>query len=668
VNPSPTNPVAPAYSRKYRAFISYNQAADGRLAPAVQTGLQNFSKPWYRRRALRIFRDQTGLSVTPELWGSIERALQESDFLILLASPAAAASKWVEQEVDWWLDHRSARQLLIVLTEGDLFWDQAAGDYDWRRTTALPRRLVKAFPEEPLFLDLRWAKSANDTSLRRPKFADAIARLAATLHGKSLDELIGEDIRQHTTTLRLFRMGVGVLLVLTTLAVVTAVIALQARTTAGRLDQAGITAAEKQARQTQSERLAATALNQVADPNRRILLAAEAFRIHPTDAAENALRRTLAGPLESVLELQLPGSSQNYGVFHPGGLNLLLWNETQARLCETSGTVLQELKLPATEIFQATFSGSGRHLATVSKDGVTRIWNGRTGELVLEVPPDEPATALLNSDGSRLLTLNVNTEAILWNVLTGAKLGTLRFLEIPFFSDQVPVAAFSPIGNRVALCTPSGPVIVDTDTGKIVLTLTGHAQSPRSVSYSPDGHWLITAGNDRTLRKWRTLNGQLAITVSHDSELRDAQFSPDGRWMAAWDSDRQLLIWNAETGQRTARVAIRQPDGPPLCFTFSPNGRCVLVAAYDDGPAELIDPQSGDRLASLSDSEGERRTLHFSPDGHQILVGNLGAPARIFPGDLAGSSEELLALAQRRVPRGLTDAERAQYGLTPRIH
>ncbi|MCC7373587.1 MAG: hypothetical protein IT581_02955, partial [Verrucomicrobiales bacterium] len=66
--------------RRYRAFLSYSTAADGGLAPALQRGLQRFAKPWFRRRALRVFRDATGLGITPALWDSIETALRESDF------------------------------------------------------------------------------------------------------------------------------------------------------------------------------------------------------------------------------------------------------------------------------------------------------------------------------------------------------------------------------------------------------------------------------------------------------------------------------------------------------------------------------------------------------------------------------------------------------------
>ena len=101
-------------SPEFDAFVSYTHAADGRLAPALQHALQTMAKPWYRRRALRIFRDQTSMSASPELWGSVERAPSASRTFVLLAAPESAASTWVEQEVAWWRAHRAPRDCLIV--------------------------------------------------------------------------------------------------------------------------------------------------------------------------------------------------------------------------------------------------------------------------------------------------------------------------------------------------------------------------------------------------------------------------------------------------------------------------------------------------------------------------------------------------------------------------
>src|ERR1700751_5932792 len=104
----------------YDAFISYSHAKDKPIAAALQSKVQTLGKPWYRRRALRLFRDDTSLSATPGLWLRIEQALGQSRFLILRASPEAAASQWVDKEVAYWLDRKGPDTLLIALTDGDL--------------------------------------------------------------------------------------------------------------------------------------------------------------------------------------------------------------------------------------------------------------------------------------------------------------------------------------------------------------------------------------------------------------------------------------------------------------------------------------------------------------------------------------------------------------------
>src|SRR5215208_5800388 len=95
----------------YKAFISYSHAADGKLAPALQHGLQQFARPWNQLRAIRVFRDKTGLTATQGLWTSIVTALDNSEYFLLLASPQAAQSHWVDQEVRHWLSQPRADRL-----------------------------------------------------------------------------------------------------------------------------------------------------------------------------------------------------------------------------------------------------------------------------------------------------------------------------------------------------------------------------------------------------------------------------------------------------------------------------------------------------------------------------------------------------------------------------
>jgi hypothetical protein len=111
----------------FDGFSSYSHAVDGELAPKLQRALSRFAKPWYRLRSLRIFRDEASLSAKPALWSTIQTALSDSRWFIILASPLASQSPWVSKEVEYWLEHKSVGHLLIALTDGEITWDDRAG-------------------------------------------------------------------------------------------------------------------------------------------------------------------------------------------------------------------------------------------------------------------------------------------------------------------------------------------------------------------------------------------------------------------------------------------------------------------------------------------------------------------------------------------------------------
>ncbi len=242
----------------YDAFISYSHSADGLLAPAVQEGMQKLAKPWNKRRALRVFRDDTGLSANPALWTSIVAALDESSWFVLFLSPAAANSEWVDKEVAHWLANHPRENILPVLTEGDLVWDTAANDFDATASSAVPPSLFGALSEEPRHLDLRWAHDEDQLELRNTRFRDAIADLAAPVHGIAKEDLEGEDVRLHRRARRLARTAVAALVVLLAASIAAMVFAFseasradeaaeEARSEAERARQAEVVAEEERA-------------------------------------------------------------------------------------------------------------------------------------------------------------------------------------------------------------------------------------------------------------------------------------------------------------------------------------------------------------------------------------------------------------------------------------
>lgn len=90
------------------AFISYSRSVSAPLAVDLQVGLERFAKPWNRLRAVRVFRDDSSMAANSALWSTIVSGLADSGWFVLLATPEAARSEYVNNEVAWWVTNKGA--------------------------------------------------------------------------------------------------------------------------------------------------------------------------------------------------------------------------------------------------------------------------------------------------------------------------------------------------------------------------------------------------------------------------------------------------------------------------------------------------------------------------------------------------------------------------------
>jgi hypothetical protein len=219
---------------KYDAFISYSRELDRPIAVALTYGLGRFAKPILNVRALNIFRDDDSLSANPSLWHAIEGALSSSRFFILLASRPAVQSSWVSKELAWWCANRSVDQVLVVLTDSDLdSWQE-------HHTTSMPEVFLRYLEGEPRWVDLRWARDGNDVdiSLANPRFRGVIADIAAPLHGRAKDKLIGIDVAAARKLRRYAVSAISALIVFFLLACIAAIVSVRQRNEAVRAQNA----------------------------------------------------------------------------------------------------------------------------------------------------------------------------------------------------------------------------------------------------------------------------------------------------------------------------------------------------------------------------------------------------------------------------------------------
>jgi hypothetical protein len=117
--------------------------------------------------------------------------------MVLLASPGAAASTWVANELGAWLQVHSMSRLMLVLVRGIIEWDPVVHDFDWGRTDALPRVLTHHFDGPPRIVDLR-GLNPESASLKHLEFRNAMVRLVETIAETPPAELSGTWQRAST--------------------------------------------------------------------------------------------------------------------------------------------------------------------------------------------------------------------------------------------------------------------------------------------------------------------------------------------------------------------------------------------------------------------------------------------------------------------------------------
>ena len=623
---------------RYNAFVSYSHSADAQLAAALQSSLQQFAKPWYRLRALRLFRDATSLSANPALWSSIERALNASEYFILLASPSAAASPWVQREVEHWLAIRSADRLLLVLTAGDVHWNGEGGDFDWARTSALPRCLGGVFREEPLYLDVRPLETWGGAPFRSAEFRGIVADLASALSGRPKDEILGEDVRQHRRTRQVAWAAGLSLLLLTGLAGSAAWTAAVQRDRALREQQVAL--ARRLVAQAELVRQRRPDLLPVS-----VLLTLESLRISPSDEARESLRA-------AATLLPTPGRSfRHHGpvssvAISADGTRILttttdtarVWNTDSARviwsvglkgafssamspsgrllaLAEVDGLRLIDVatgevaRLPSTSPSRAlAFSRDGRRLGAADYDGTVRIFDVPSGRVIAHVKHDIIAMAIaFSGDGRLVITGSNDKTARVWDVATGREI-----LRLPH-KFGVTSVAITDDGQRLATGSWDAGIRVWDGTSGLELARLTHLPLPASLAFSKDGRFLASASDDNTARVWDFASLSEVFRMTHTDDVTSVAFTPDGQSLVTASKDSTVRTWDVKGGRELARF---NGDSTPFATDVSPTGRAVATVMGNG--VWVWDPRTGSLISHLSHA-GRVDGVAFSPDSTHLV-------------------------------------------------
>ena len=199
----------PAFVQRYWAFLSYSHS-DEATAVWLQQQLEGFHVPkrlvglgtpygLIPQRLSPIFRDRHELAAGGSLKSEIADALAASRFLIVLCSPAAAASRWVDEEVRLFKQLRQEGEVLAAIVDGEPFGQGGEECFPPSLKVEIDGAgRPTGEPAEPIAADLRPGRDGRQGGL---------IKIVAGMLDVGLDELVQRE--HHRRQRRLIALSVA---------------------------------------------------------------------------------------------------------------------------------------------------------------------------------------------------------------------------------------------------------------------------------------------------------------------------------------------------------------------------------------------------------------------------------------------------------------------------
>lgn len=660
-------------SYRYWAFLSYSHA-DERWARWLHRSLETYAVPRHLRgrasafgplpeRLYPVFRDREELPGAPELGVVIDAALQVSRYQIVICSPRAAASRWVNEEILRFKSLGRKDRILALIVDGE------PNARDPARECFPPAlRAGGADVIEPLAADLRPAGDGRH---------GALMKLLSGLLGVGLDELRRRDRQRRREQALLTGLCAAALA-----GGVYGLLQLQAHQheTEQRQIQAQRWVKEGRSSLEQGELLQAGAYFAAAlkagheGPGLRYQLgqALLPLRAQQDWRAEHgtALNRiaisedgeriaSFGGGIGRIWDAEgrLLGELKDvpprpaHPRFAPGGRRLAslgsdipeqprarqtyIWDvETGARLARIEGNLWPGAVRP--------FDPSGERIAVIRQvfrgdelDLTLAVHDTASGQLLLNIEADRKVTMpSFSLDGKRLLSASEGKGTIrLWDAATGRAL--LSFEPRPAASTA---AYFSPDDQRILSMAETGALRVwETRDGAFADAPGAHDSFAPAISHSRDGRYWVTEGGDG-FRVWDLVSSrQLLEGREADPYQMKSRLSADGEWLLTVDSRQSAWLWSLAQG-RPGLVLEGGGEGVVEALFDPTHGRVITAHAHGELRAWSLDALRQPLRVMRHDAPLDANNLPtvsaaaFSPDGETVATGGEDGVLRLWRG------------------------------------
>ena len=273
------------------------------------------------------------------------------------------------------------------------------------------------------------------------------------------------------------------------------------------------------------------------------------------------------------------------------------------------------------------FSADGTFVAAALGTGEVQLWVAASGQSKLTVRVDTVEAIAISPDNSRIVTVSRASALGIWNVDSAKKVGGMK---LPH-GLRARAVEYYPSGERIALATNAGLLVVDATTGGAVqfhLIDSGATE----VAVSANSGVLATGHGSGDIGLWDanavTRQGTLE---AHRRFIYALAFSPDEKHLASGGHDTAVRVWDVATRREVA--VSRVSRSPIRDLEFDPEETDHLSAVNSSGVLRRWDWRSPQGV-KVSKLHLQTNSIAFTEEGAVVATGRKFRSENKLPGDL----------------------------------
>ncbi|MCT7956393.1 WD40 repeat domain-containing protein [Laspinema palackyanum] len=204
-----------------------------------------------------------------------------------------------------------------------------------------------------------------------------------------------------------------------------------------------------------------------------------------------------------------------------------------------------------------------------------------------------------------------------------------RCLQVVEHQKAVRTVALDPNGNFLVSGSNDKTVkIWEINTGNLIKTGIGHTGSAIALAISPNGELFASGSGDNTIKLWELKTGKLRFTLrGHTGWVNALAFHPKGNMLVSGGADKTIALWNLDTQELIG--TFYGHTSTVRSISINPQGN-TLISGGNDNMIKIRNLLTGELLHTLTEHTGSVCSVAISPDGNILASGSNDTTLRLW--------------------------------------